>query len=321
MKRTIFVLLILIAALTLTSEGFNHLRRVQAVNVQINIKDLPEHNLKLTGPSDPSFNGRVTAMLKGKPNPLVEALKPFSVFLKNTGNKTVVAYYIKWEKVRADGTVVTSGITGINPTPLMDGGKPGLEYLSNSSGQAIKPNAAKFISTVFALDEEETSSESIFGLMGGSPDQGAIDQLQQTGQPDEQAMLNILTTELQSYSNITISIDGVFFEDGTFVGPNSTQFFEKVQANVNAKRDLLEEIAFDMQRHRNIEEIFSEVEQLANSPDDLKNPVVTPTEHYNYYKKIYAKEILQMRKALTDKPAILTALEPLRRSWKTLKKQ
>lgn len=320
MKRAILVSLILILSLTSISGILYYVRMAKAVSVQVNVKDLPEHNLMLIGPSDPSFNGKVSVFLKGKSNAIVEATKPFSVFLKNAGNKAVVAYWLKWEKIRADGTIVTSGMGGSNPTDLMEGSAPGLEQLLTSSGYRIKPGSMQLVSPIISVDEEQ--SGSIGAITVSAADSSELGKLQEAAQNNNIApMLDLVTAELKSYTKITISIDGVFFEDGTFVGPDSTHFFEKIQATIDAKRDVLQEIDFALKHNRKIEEIFGNIEGLANSQVEITTPSATSTDHYNFYKKLYAKEILSMRKVMGDNTAIATALQPLRRQWRILKKK
>jgi hypothetical protein len=320
MKRAILVSLILISLLISISGIFYHVRMVKAVSVQINVKDLPEHKLILIGPSDPSFNGQVSAFLKGNHNAMVEATKPFSVFLKNTGNKAIVAYWLKWEKIRADGTIVTSGMGGSNPTALMEGREPGLEHLVTSSGYVIKPGSMHFVSPIISINEEQ--SGGIGAITVSAENSSELDKLQKAAENNNiDPMLDLVSEELKSCTSITISIDGVFFEDGTFVGPNTTNFFEGVQGIVDAKRDLLQEIAFAIEHKQTPEEIFSMIEQLTNSQNTYTSTNATSTNHYNFYKKMYAKEVLQMRKVLGDSKAIASALQPLRRQWRVLKKK
>ncbi|HXU40633.1 MAG TPA: hypothetical protein VN937_30020 [Blastocatellia bacterium] len=321
MKRPNPLILALVAVLMVLAGGFYwHSRRVQAVSVRISIKDLPEHGLELTGPSDPAFEGDLSALLKGKKNDIVEALKPFSVILRNRGNRAVVAYWLKWEMIKADGTIVTRQAGGSNPDALMDGGTRGSEHLSTSRGYAIRTKSKRFVSLGFSLGEDEDDG-SIGAVAGGSENQNAVAQLQEAARDkDLSSMLDATNAELRGYESITVSIDGVFLEDGTFVGPDTTQFFARIEAVVDAKRDLLEEIRFRTNRNKSSQEIFGYVEELANGPDVVMQSHSTPTDHYNLYKKIYAQEILRMRQRLGDERAMAVALEPFRKQWPKLKK-
>src|SRR5918912_2147203 len=76
-------------------------------DVAMNVKDLPEHGLILVTSADPSFS-ELTANLYQESDNSMEALKPFSVLLKNMGNKTVIAYQLKWELTQPDGRILTN---------------------------------------------------------------------------------------------------------------------------------------------------------------------------------------------------------------------
>src|SRR6266550_1924362 len=82
MKKTILFCLSLVSLISLLS-GFALSRSSQAVSIKMNIKDLPQHKLKLIGPSDPSFDERLRSELRGESNEVVDSLKPFSVFFEN----------------------------------------------------------------------------------------------------------------------------------------------------------------------------------------------------------------------------------------------
>jgi hypothetical protein len=115
-------------------------REAKAVSVQINIKDLPGHDLKLIAPTDPLFNGKLSTLLKNHPNSLAESLKAYSVLLENTGKKTVIGYRLRWDLIKADGTVSMRQAGGINMGAFMDEARSGLENPSLSGGFAIGPS-------------------------------------------------------------------------------------------------------------------------------------------------------------------------------------
>ena len=76
MKKTIVLSLSLIILISLLS-GFALSRSSRPVKIKMHVKDLPRHNLRLIGPSDPSFDGRLRTELRGESNEVVDALKPF----------------------------------------------------------------------------------------------------------------------------------------------------------------------------------------------------------------------------------------------------
>jgi len=54
--------------------------------------------------------------------------------------------------------------------------------------------------------------------------------------------------QLSESVKVIVSIDGVLFADGTFVGPDSQGYFGSLKAEIDARRDLVEEIASGVER-------------------------------------------------------------------------
>src|SRR4051812_13874923 len=102
MRRVILTVLILATSLIMAT-GFLWVNRVRAMNVNINVRDLKEYGLSIISPADPSFDGKVSALLKNHPGLAIESIKPFSVFVKNSGNRAVAGYDLKWELTDRDG--------------------------------------------------------------------------------------------------------------------------------------------------------------------------------------------------------------------------
>jgi len=319
MNKTALWALISVAMLAMVSSFFILNRRVQAVNIQVNTKSLPEHGLIIISPSDPSFDNELASIVKDEPNTFVESFKPFSALLKNTGNKTVVAYCLKWEMVKTDGTIVPRVIAESTPTALMDGGPPNLEHLSTSGGYTIAPNSVRFVSPFPSLGQG--TGGGIGGYIGDSADHRTIAAFQKAARDKSlSATFDIIRKELQSYTSVTVSIDGAFFEDGIFIGPDSTQFFARLKTRIDAKHDLLDEIAFAIKHNRNMEEIFSYMEEVTQSPEKVTEQASIATD-YNYFKRLAAEEILRMRNIWGDQKAIAIAIQSLRKPWPQIRKQ
>src|SRR6185295_4351954 len=103
-----------------------------------------------------------------------------------------------------------------------------------------------------------------------------------------------LDADLLQASDITVSLDGVFFDDGTFVGPNVSGFFERIQAMVSAKLDLISEIALANEQGK-VEEAFDSVRAKGVVADVKITSESTPEDYYRYYSKLFAGEISAMK--------------------------
>ena len=317
MKKAVLTVLAIGIVFVGSNECFLSNRRVQAVNIQINIKDLPEHGITLTTPTDPSFEGKLSALLSNKRNSLAEGLRSYSVLIENTGNKSIVGYRLKWEMTKADGTVSVRQAGGINIGSLMGKEPSGLDTPSRSVGFALKSGSIAFVSPAGSLNEDDGSM--ITGYAMGSADPALLEQLHQRAKGQRSSSLvDTVMADLKNYRSFTVSLDGAFYEDGTFVGPDTTGFFASVETCVNAKRDLLEEIAFAVQHNRSMDQIFNYVEEITSttSPDAK----LDQGSLYNIYKKMDAEEMLRMRIALSSQKAVEISLRQLRLVWPKLKK-
>jgi hypothetical protein len=199
----------------------------------------------------------------------------------------------------------------------MEEGPLGPEHPSLASGFAVKPQSTAFVSLIGSLGGDYNGTAT--GYAGGSSDPATLDQLRLAAKEKRlPSVEDAAHADLQKYKSMTVSIDGVFFEDGTFLGPDTTGFFATVEAYVNAKRDLLQEINFAVKNKRSLDEIFTYIEELASSP--LPNKRLSQADLYNLYKKANAEEMLRLRTASNGQRAVEIELHQYQKKWPKLKK-
>jgi hypothetical protein len=168
----------------------------------------------------------------------------------------------------------------------------------------------------------EDQTRSIGAIGSGYVDPSRLEQIQQAARSrDLDLMLDAIAAEFHEYTSMTVSLDGVFFEDGTFIGPDETNFFMKIQAQIDAKRDILEEMTFAIRRNDTEEEIFTYIAEVANMENTVSASSLTPTDYYNIHKKNYAEEILRMREVMDGRRAIAMSLQTIRKPWPKLRKK
>src|SRR5204862_7978389 len=92
-------------------------RATPGMQVRFNKRDLPKHGVNIITSADPSFAATASKYFKNK-SP--EILKPFSVFIKNSGNRLIVGYALTWQFARTDGKVITQTIHYSEPGILED---------------------------------------------------------------------------------------------------------------------------------------------------------------------------------------------------------
>lgn len=228
----------------------------------------------------------------------MEKLKPFSIFVKNIGERKVVAERLIWELTRADGTTTAEVHSRVTSWVFMGGGEAGADPSTAAGEGVIIPGSFHFFSLapISAVSEEGQDA-------------------------NQTARLNELSAELEQCTNITVSIDGVFFEDGTFVGPDNTGFFAQVKAHVDAKYDLLREVELSIKNNKGLEDFLNYVEQLANKPNGRRGPKATPDDHYNFYKKRFAEEFVGVQRNHGRDEAIAAAIRQVNRPWPMLQKK
>lgn len=307
MRRTIIAMIAVAAFGTVILWN----RGAQAMKVKLHAKDIPEHGLRIIAPTDPSFDGKLNALLKGQMSETMEILKPFSFIIENKGQRTVVAHMIEWCFTGSDGKSECSRHMYISPMSLMEGETLSEEMQEQSD--YIKPNKSRLLSLV------EPNGTGGFRV-DISPDEA--EQIGRGAAVDRKALLRRYGAELAKYTDITVSLDGVFFDDGTFAGDDTTGFFSIMKAHVDARRDLLNDVALGLsQLHKSKEEVFRYVEAVANQPDIDITSNSTPTEFYNYYKKFYAAEMLRLRRSWGDDKTLAFSLSPLKKPWPKLEKK
>jgi hypothetical protein len=112
----------------------------------------------------------------------------------------------------------------------------------------------------------------------------------------------------------------VFFDDGEFLGPNTTGFFEKVGAIRDASWDLRREINDRIKGGKSSEEALSHVAEIAKGPRVRLGRSSTVADYYNYYKQLEAESLLRVRSKSGNEKAVEHAVEPLQRTWLDLRK-
>ena len=284
------------------------------VMVNMIVRDIPQKGVILIPPADSTFERHFDAIFKansslaGNPS-LVNTMKPYSVVLNNNGQKRIVGYSLKWQIVSPNDTGTTHWVCGVNPSSLLRGaevpGDPSFQAWLSNADYAISPGSSKLISLLFSV------GPSGLGSMGALAWSTADSATARNGTfPDGRSPMARVAEMLAAAKSITITVDGVFFEDGTFTGPNTSQVFERVKATIDATRDLQEEVALRVKRGQLAEDIFTNIEGLAKEPD------VTPPDNggqYEQAKGAYARSLIQSRQIIGADRAISNVLNELGR--------
>jgi uncharacterized protein affecting Mg2+/Co2+ transport len=309
MKTTLIALLTVGILAVVTGFSINK-SRVRNMDIQVNVKALPEHGLQIISPSDPLFDKELSALLKGNQVELkqaVEAIRPFCVFVKNTGAQDVVMYSLKWELTKANGMVLPLSVATGSPGVLMGVEQPKNKTEANG-GDKIRPNATRF------LTADLTLKNYIYAMRADAGE---------TFKKSFQDYMIRVTPKnnklLEGVTNITVSLDGAFFEDGSFVGPDTTNLFPRMQGQIDAQRDVATAIEQGLKQRKTYDEIFNQIESLANQPDSGQASL--QDKSYKSSFKMLVDDLVRMRATRGDKAVVEESQQPLQRPWPKLHKK
>ena len=309
-----FVLIILI-----TSANFISPRTLKhSMKVRVASKGIPEHGLALIGPADSSFKNSLTAALGRSNAGISETESLFSVFVMNSSRRSVVAYHLTWNLVDASGRTVYHQRSFKDPLFLMEYRKT---QGRNLEGHSIGPESERLISLVPLLTDISHREEGIGGGFfegATSTDVGSIKRSLQKRNTRELA--NRLIEDLNQLVSVTVYLDGAFFDDGTFVGPDESQFFSKVKAQVDARHDLYEQIQDMFSSKKPPEKILQYVANFANMPRRPLGGDASPSQFYDFFRTLYAQELSRIWR-ISGKEAASSFVEAaISKPWASLKK-
>ena len=181
----------------------------QASKSKIEAVGLAKYGLDVIAPNHPAFSKLMSAK---KPGPEV----PFSVFVVNDNDQAITSCSLKWEIVMPDGKITTNFQTKADPIETIYDG--GIAHLNE--GIAAKGNL------LFSLVDNSSPDNPVRNGVGIRMGGGGSN----------------IAAQLSRSAKVTVSIDGVLFVDGTYVGPDVNNFFELFRGQVEGDRDLATEI-------------------------------------------------------------------------------
>lgn len=278
LKKYLAILIALLSVVGIVTGVVVGRRNNQGMSVHFNKRDLSNDGIRILTSADPEFEAVAANYFTSKSSNSNESLKPFSIFIENRGMRTIVAYCLVWQMVKTDGQVLTNTTSYSEPGVLMGNEIPTDPRFKHT--QAIEPGAVRCF-TWSALVSPEGAQP-----LGGS---NTMPRDLKKNIPDQ------LRVELSEASALTVSLDGAFFDDGEFVGPNATGFFERIQAMVKAKKDLRRDIALANDKDK-LEEAFDQVAAKGLSPTIVLTSQSSPDDYYKHYTKLFAEEIDNMQK-------------------------
>jgi len=261
------------------------------------IKDLPNYGLTLLSSQDHFFEKLLTSVLGNETTPETDSLKPYTVILRNNSTKILVAYSLRWEYTNPDGRRIHVDYSDGDIARLMDGSarKATTDYYK--AGPTLEPNSLVIVTPSIALKTNSGSRE-------------------RASDPNYKDVLRRLNSRFSQARDISVTVDGAVFEDGTFVGPNATHLFEKFGAELRAEQQLTEQVVLAANQNRSMGDVVREIQaSLPNSTPQLYfAPDGTLSGYDEYYRYQYASRFASIYRNSGERSALEWAQSNLLRN-------
>ena len=263
--------------------------------MRFNAKELPEHGISLITPSNPSFKNLEAKLTKSKGASIADS---YSVFLKNTGGRSIVGYRIKWECADSGGVASDRDTSNIVSWIFLHGEESDRRKALNRSAEVINPGSTWFIS--FGAPERPVEGNDAGAAMG----------LEEGERPEA----------ISGCASVTVIADGIFFDDGTFVGPDTTDFFTEVSSQIDARYEILRGVRDGLTAGKKPDEVFRGLEIIRDRDSVRLGDHPTRNEFLAYFRSVFAQDLLGTKELQGADKAIEEVQSLLSRPWVKLRK-
>jgi hypothetical protein len=273
-------------------------RKMESTSVRFEVKDFPEHGIFLITPSNPSFTSLEAKLTNHKGASIAGS---YSVFLKNTGKRAVVGYRIKWGCIDSRGEAAGRDVSNIVSWIFLHGEEDDRRRAVKRSAEVINPGSTWFIS---------------FGVPERPVEGSDADATLRPGEFDESEKPEPIT----ECASVTVVADGLFFDDGTFVGPDTTDFFTEVSSQLDARYEILRGVRDDLAAGKKPEEIFKGLELIRDRNSVRLGDRPTRDEFLAYFRSLFAQDVLGTKELRGAGGAFEEVQSLLSKPWVKLRK-
>ena len=278
--------------------------KTESAFVRFNVKDFPEHGITLIVPSDPSFGNLQVKLTKSESTSIDDS---YSVFLENTSSRALVGYSIKWECFDGRGQASDRNlandrnVSNIVSWIFLHGEESVRRAAVNGSKEIIKPHSIWFISF-------DSPARPLDG--GGDGVTFGATNLDESGGAETP----------QACTSMTVTADGIFFDDGTFIGPDTTGFFTAVKSQMDARYEILRGVQNELKAGKKAGEIFRGLERIRDQEDVKLGDRPTADEFRSYFRNMFARDVLGKKELWGADKAIEDVQLQLSKPWVNLRK-
>lgn len=267
-------------------------------SVKNNVKDF---GIEFVTPSDADFDATLKKFIGNFDVvvPLVEAAKPLVGFIKNNTPEEIIGISLQWSYFYPDGQLAFATPDGVSTPGILMGMKVRDPLLVGKTS-LINSNEMRFFSNNFSVSQtvENAYKKLRSPQMRYEPKSDDIEsQIAFVKLQQKQGIMGKI-------SSVTVSVAGMFFNDGAFIGSNEGFFFESTSGSVKARRDFLKKLRKIKSFGKNDDEVLEEV--VANISEIIESipehqpvpPSIRPgsrfadaQESYNHGYRIHLKHL------------------------------
>lgn len=284
-------------------------------SIENNVKDF---GIEFITPHDADFDA-VLKQFIGEYEvviPLVEAAKPTVGFIKNNSLREVVGISLLWSYFYADGQLAYSTPDGVSTPGVLMGVKVRDPLLVGKTS-LINSNELRFFSNnqIVSGTIENTHKKVRSPIMRYEPNSDDIEKWISHVKLDQKQGI------MEKISLVTVSVAGMFFNDGAFIGSNRGFFFESTSGLLKARRDFLQSLRRIKSSGKSdlevLEEIVADISGIIESLPEHKPvpPSLRPgsryadaeeafNHHYRIHLKHLKEEILRKKEAFPEEKII-----------------
>jgi hypothetical protein len=255
--------------------------------------DLQKYGIELVGISDEHFVDTLKRYVGDVPvdiGPAIEVVKPLGVLLVNNSERDVVGCRLRWEfsKVVGENHIFASGSA-----------TPGVLMGMKVHDPTLVGKCSLIAAGDIMLTSHNCSVERILEGLGVRHRTHVMSGM--SGASDSLPKIEADPT----LSGVSVSVDGIFFDDGGFAGPDSYFFFDSMRGSVQARKDLVNAIFLAKSQNSDVSKILeAHYRDYADGPRFLQrhheNGDDAFQDGYNWQAHSMAQEICQKRTKFSD---------------------
>lgn len=210
--------------------------------MNVSVKGIEINGINLVSYIDPLFNHCLNIYLTEKDSYSANC-DPSSVFVENKTDKNIISCRVNWKIKDSENTVYFPS-KDFGVLDKLTKNKSSAENLEIDESNIIKPHSGRvfnsgiFYTTDFGSAGVGSHSNSLISNKRTTNEEEATKKLKDwalkrgllTDKGWNAAIRN--SVNQRTFVSVEVSIDGLLFDDGVFIGPNKTKYFEELIENI-----------------------------------------------------------------------------------------